>query len=426
MTVNAPARARLALFGGTPVRPESRRWPAWPAPTQLATRNVLQVLQGDRWALTSPISTTRLFEREFARRFADYTGARHCVPVDHGSSALVVALESLGLEYGDRILVPTLTWLASATSAFRAGYVPVLVDVDQETGCMGPDTLDLGVGARAVVAVHWSCVMADIPAITAAISPYGISVIEDCAQAHGAEWLGRQAGSLGRLGCFSMQQGKVLTSGEGGAVVTSDDGLVGVLEELRADSRRYRDDVGKAGESELAETSSVMGANFCLSEFQAAVLCAQLDILDKQHEVRAANYALLRQFIDDVPGVRLLHPAPEQTRLSIYELPIIFDSLPEGVTVTEIAAALTAELGRPFYLTDAPVHRCRLFRPRTKPALAPLAREFESLHAGRSFPNADYFFEHTVVTHHSALLGQESDMRDIATALAKVSESLKP
>jgi len=420
MTDKATARDSLALYGGSPVRDLERSWPRWPAPTAEADRRILSVLHGDRWALTSPVSGTPLAEREFARKFAAYTHTRHCVPVDHGSSALVIALESLGLAHGDRVLVPSLTWVASASAALRAGLVPVLVDVDPVTGCMSPADLDLTVGARAAVVVHWSCAMADVPAIMSAAGPHGISIVEDCAQAHGAQWLGQPAGSIGRLGCFSMQQGKVLTCGEGGAVVTSDDSLALVLEELRADSRCYRADAGRPGESELAETATTMGANFCLSEFHAAVLCAQLDVLDQQHEVRAANYAALGHFIEGIPGVRLLRPASEQNRMSIYELPIIFDPLPGRMTAAEIGAALTAELGKPFYLTDAPLHRSPLFQPWTKRALTPLAEEFQAYHADRQFPNADYFYDHAVVTHHSTLLAQERDMADIAAAVAKV------
>ena len=207
--------------------------------------------------------------------FADYVRVRHCVPVDHGSSALVVALESLGLDYGDTVLVPALTWVATASAVLRAGLLPVLVDVAADTGCMGPGDLDLQAGPRAVIAVHWSCAMADIPAIQDACAHRDISVVEDAAQAHGAEWLGRPAGSLGRLGCFSMQHSKVLTGGEGGAVVTGDDALAPRLEELRADSRRYAGAAAAAQGLELEESASVLGANFCLSEF-SAVLCAQL------------------------------------------------------------------------------------------------------------------------------------------------------
>jgi dTDP-4-amino-4,6-dideoxygalactose transaminase len=420
MTGIASARAALARNGGPPVRDARRPWPRWPAPTAEAERGLLDVLRGDRWTLTAPLGTAGSYERRFARLFAQYVGTRHCVPVDHGSSALVVALESLGLRWGDRVLVPALTWTASATAALRAGLVPVLVDVDPVTGCVGPDNLDPTVAARAVVAVHWSCAMADVPALTEVADRHGMVVIEDCAQAHGAEWQGRRAGSLGRIGCFSMQQGKVLTCGEGGAVVTDDDALAPRLEELRADSRRYRSDTGRPGEQELVETASVMGANFCLGEFQAAVLCAQLAVLDEQHDVRARNFAVLAGLVDDIPGVRVHRPAGGQTRMSVYEVPVVFDNLPVGMTNADVAAALTAELHTTFYVTDTPLHVTPLLRPWTKSTLGPLADQFAVLHQGRTFPNATRFFTHSVVTHHSSLLGDESDMADIAAAVAKV------
>lgn len=366
------------------------------------------------------MATSELFERQFAQKFAAYTGTRHCIPVDHGSNALVVALEALDLQFGDAVLVPSLTWTACATAVFRAGLLPILVDVDPETGCVGPDNLDLGVDARAVIAVHWSCAMADIPALSAVAEPHGITVIEDCAQSHGARWLGRPAGSLGRLGCFSTQNGKVLSAGEGGAVVTDDDELAPILEELRADSRRYRSDPGHPGELELIETASRMGANFCMNEFVAAVLCAQIDALDEQHEVRNRNYALLTELIADIPGVRLLRPAPEQDRMSIYELPIIFDELPASMTNVEVGEALTAELGKPFYPSDAPLHSSVLLQPWTKAALSPLTERFIAYHKDRVYPNSAFFGEHAVVTHHSTLLGNEQDMADIAQAIAKV------
>lgn len=420
MTAVDASRAALALYGGAPVRDPSRPWPRWPIAAPSAEANLLKVLHGVRWTLTGPITGTPLFERRFARMFAEYVGTRHCVPVDHGSSALVVALEALGLQPGDRVLVPALTWTASATAAFRAGLVPVLVDVDEVTGCMSAADVDTSVHARAAVVVHWACAMADIPAIRAVAEPLGIAVIEDCAQAHGAQWQGRTAGSIGRMGCFSMQQGKVLTSGEGGAVVTDDDELADLLQELRADSRRYRDNPGSVGESELVETATRMGANFCLSEFHAAILCAQLSILDEQHAIRARNFALLDEMVAAIPGVRLVRPAPAQTKLSLYELPIVFDVLPLGMTSADVARALTAELHCGFYLTDTPLHRSVLLRPETKSTLAPLAAEFAELHRDRDFPHSDVFYDRTVVTHHSTLLGDEQDMADIAAALGKV------
>ncbi|MEV4754488.1 DegT/DnrJ/EryC1/StrS family aminotransferase [Micromonospora sp. NPDC049559] len=416
------AANRLALDGGIPVRPAERPWPAWPVPAVGADALLAQVLHGRRWTITSPAGA-ELFERRFSRMFAEYVGTRHCVPVDHGSSALVVALEALGLAYGDVVLVPALTWVASASAVLRAGLLPILVDVDPGTGCLAPDTLDLEVEPRAVVAVHWSCAMADVPAIQQVVAPLDISVVEDAAQAHGAQWLGRSAGSLGRLGCFSMQQSKVLTAGEGGAVVTDDEGLASLLQELRADSRRYTTSSDAPQGLELEESATVMGANYCLDEFSAALLCAQLGDLDAQHEVRNNNYALLSNLLEDVPGVRLLRHHPDQTRLSIYEIPLIFDPLPDGMTNINIADALTAELNTSFYPPREPLNRSKLLRPWSKPTLAPLAERFAAEHRDRVYPHAEYLVRHAVLTHHSTLLGGKQDVMDIADAVTKVVHS---
>jgi L-glutamine:2-deoxy-scyllo-inosose/3-amino-2,3-dideoxy-scyllo-inosose aminotransferase len=409
---------RLAIDGGLPVRRPDAGWPVWPQPADGADAALLSVLHSGRWAISSPYRG-ELAERRFAARFAEYTGARHCVPTDHGSSALVIALESLGLRSGALVLVPALTWTASATAVLRAGLVPVLVDVDPWTGCITPDTLDLNVGAQAVIAVHWACSMADVPALSRVAAARGMSVIEDAAQAHGARWQGRSAGTLGRLGCFSMQHGKVLTSGEGGAVVTDDDDLAPVLQELRADSRRYGTD-RRPGALELVEDPSTMGSNFCMSEFSAALLCAQLDALERQNAVRTANYTRLAELLSGIPGVRLLRRRPEQDRLSLYEVPIVLDPLPEGRDNTWAARALSAELRTHVYTPRAPLARSALLRPWTKPTIAPLAERFVTLHRDRSYPGAEYLARQAVVLHHSAFLGPATDMDDIAEAVAKV------
>ncbi len=413
----------LAVEGGRPVRDPARPWPRWPDPPPEAETLVTDVLRGDRWTLSSAITTRPLYERRFARVFASYIGTRHCIPVDHGASALVVALEAVGLEFGDRVLVPTMTWVASATSALRAGLVPVLVDIDPITGSMGPADVDLTCDPKAIVVVHWSCAMADVRAIERA--GRGAVIIEDCAQAHGAAWDGRRAGSLGAVGCFSMQQSKVLAAGEGGAVVTDDAVIAERLEELRADGRRPRMTPGAPGQYDLIETGGILGSNYSMSEFSAALLCAQLTVLQAQHARRSANFEILATLLEAVPGVRLVRPHPAQTASSIYEIAIVFEPLPRGFRIDDVARALSAELGRPMYRPDTPLHRSRLFRPETKRTLGPLAQDCLAVNRGRWFPVADHLYDHAVVTHHSALLGDEGDMTDIARAVTKIAAAAR-
>ena len=411
---------RLAVHGGAPLRDPDRGWPHWPAPAPAAGELLQEVLHSRRWSISSPTNPGHvLFEQRFAAAWAAYLGARHCVPVDHGSSALVIAFDALGLQYGDVVAVPALTWVASASAALRAGLLPVLADVDPQTGCIGVDALDQVPDARVVLPVHWACGMADGPALVAAAEPRGVVVVEDAATAHGARWNGRAAGTIGRMGCFSMHNSKVLSAGEGGAVVTDDDELAVRLQELRADSRTYA-----PGGDELTESCSVHGVNFALNEFGSAVLCAQLAHLDEQQRVRNANYATLLELLAAVGGVRPLRPRPEQTVGSIYEAAFVVEPLPKGVTNLDVADALTAELGVRWKVPNAPLHRSRMLRPQTKPSLRPLAERFTARHDGMIFEGAEFLATHAVTTHHSTFLGTGEDMADIAAAFDKVLRGL--
>ncbi|MDI5936660.1 MULTISPECIES: DegT/DnrJ/EryC1/StrS family aminotransferase [unclassified Micromonospora] len=393
---------------------------AAPAVPQLLT----EALHSRRWSVSSPHEPGHeLFERRFAAAWADYLGVGHCVPVDHGSSALVIAFESLGLEYGDVVAVPALTWVASASAALRAGLLPVLADVDPTTGCLDASALDQVPDARVVLPVHWACGMADVPALVTAAQACGAVVVEDAATAHGARWNGRAAGTIGRIGCFSMQNSKVLAAGEAGAVVTDDDALAGRLEELRADSRRAVRDPGTGG-VELTQSCTVQGVNFALGEFGAAVLCGQLTAFDEQQRIRNANYATLLGLLDQVDGVRPLRHRPEQTVGSIYEVALVVDPLPAGVTNADFAAALTAELGVLWRTPTVPLQRNRMLQPWTKPALRTLADRFRARHRDVAFTGAEYLAAHAVTSHHSTFLGTPEDMTDIVTAFGKVIRGL--
>ncbi|WP_051707205.1 MULTISPECIES: DegT/DnrJ/EryC1/StrS family aminotransferase [unclassified Streptomyces] len=357
-----------------------------------------------------------MYERRFAEEFARYLGARRCVPVDHGSSALIIALEALGIEHGSEVIVPALTWTATATAVFRAGLVPVLADVDPATGCLTPETVDAArtSSTRAVIVVHWACVMADVPAIGAAVAPHGIAIVEDAAQAHGAAWEGRRAGTLGDFGCFSMQHAKVLTCGEGGALVTDRVELVQRLEELRADSRSHRARP-LPGQLELAETASVMGANFGIDELSAALLCAQLEILPEQHARRNANYHLLERLLEDIDGVSPLRRDPRQDELSLYEVPLVFHD--SAWPNARIAEEMSRELGVRVYTPREPLDRSPLLRPDSKPGLRPLAERFNRRNAGRRFPGAAHLSSSAVLLHHSAFLGGEDSMHALGDAV---------
>ncbi|MFJ4094891.1 DegT/DnrJ/EryC1/StrS family aminotransferase [Kitasatospora sp. NPDC089913] len=411
----------LAVNGGPAVR--DRPWPRWPQAAPGAAKALEEVLESGRWAISGPYRGTESQERRFARAFADYHGVPHCVPAASGTASLMLALEACGVGAGDEVIVPALSWVASASTVLGVNAVPVFCDVDPDTLCLDPAAAEALVTGRtkAVVVVHLYSAVADLDALTALARRHGLPLIEDCAQAHGAEYRGRKVGTLGTAGTFSMQHSKVLTSGEGGAVITADAALARRVEHLRADGRVLAAHPPAPGAMELVETGELMGSNRCLSEFQAALLTEQLPELDGQNETRRRNAALLDRLLAEA-GCRPQSTSPGTTRRTYYTYAA---ALPEDALGTlgsgSACRALTAELGFPVSPGYPPLPANRLYDPAGRPRFA-LDEEYRRRTApdAAGLPVARESARRTATLHHAALLGDEGDMHDIATAFTKV------
>lgn len=399
---------RLALHGGTPVH--TGAWPKWPQHGPRALALIGEVLAGERWTLSGSWTGAPALERVFAVEWARFCGTRYCTPVDHGSSALFAAIAALGIGEGDEVIVPGLTWVATATAVSRTGAVPILVDIDPETLCIDPRAADAAVTprTRAIIAVHLYSAMAEMDALRAVAARHGLALIEDAAQAHGAEWDGCRAGSLGDVGAFSMQQGKPLTSGEGGAAVTSDEQLHRRLELIRSDGRLFRSAPPPHGHPELDEIGGIRGYNLCLSEVHAALLLDGLERLDEQNRIRAANAAHLTAALASSAALLPIRPYAKNIHRSYYHyaVRVVADAF-AGRPVDAVCAALEAELGlwvhQPYRALDD----------------HPLFAAFE--HPSRfALPHAHHAVGHTILFHHRALLGDASSMNAIAEAFLKV------
>ena len=212
--------------------------------------------------------------REFAERFAEMHGARYGLCVANGTIALVAALQAAGIGFGDEVIVPAYTWDGTATAVLFAGGVPVFADVDPDTYC-----LDVECGARRrsrraparSCPSTWPCVSRTWTALLELAREHDLKIIEDCAHVHGGQYCGKGAGSMGDLGCFSFQESKLMTAGEGGIVITSD------LRVLRASAvageLRPRQPDGSIS------SSACSGSNYRMTELQAALLIGQLEML---------------------------------------------------------------------------------------------------------------------------------------------------
>jgi len=402
---------RLAITGGDCVR--KKPFPLWPQFDDRELNAIAQVLKSGNWG-GQPFPNTKA--REFGERFAAFQDARFGICVVNGTAALEVALRAAGIEAGDEVVMPAYTWVATALAVVYLNAVPVFVDIAPDTYCMDPDALAgaLTDRTRAVIPVHLAMCIADMDRIGQIAEQHSLTVIEDCAHMHGGRWKGKGVGSIGDIGCFSFQSSKVITSGEGGIILTN-----------RAELAQRCQSLVNVGHKEPGYDSFdgwMLGWNYRMTEFEAAVLLAQLERLDDQTRLREENATYLSGRLEEIGGVRPLIHDPRATRLAYYRY--LFRYSPEefkGLHRDRFIKALEAE-GIPcesFYL---PVHRSPLFA--LKASQYPEARrrygeEFDPKQVSCPVTERAAYRE-AVCLHHPMLLGGKRDMDDIANAIIKI------
>ena len=396
-------------------------WPKWPSHDSDTLKIVSEVLESTRWTISGAYTGQEAYERRFARAFADYCGTLYCTPVTSGTSALTISLLALGVGAGDEVLVPGLTWVACASATCSVGAVPVLVDIDPMSLSMSPQAAQARINAKtkAILLVHPYCRTADIDAFLDISERYAIPLIEDCSQAHGAMWRGRKVGSFGALGCFSMQQAKVLTSGEGGAVVTSDPVLAEKLEQLRADGRLFS---GTPVESrlELVERGAVQGQNFCLTEFQSAILLDRLQHLDQQNTQREACAETLRALFEgEEDFITFLRRDPRNTRCTYYNLvmKVGLEKYFPGCTIDALALAMTQALNVQVSPLYQPMNSFRLYNPLSSPRIKNFSNRLDFEPARYPLPQAESARLDHITLPNWVLLGGADSAHRIAMAL---------
>lgn len=413
----------LAIVGGTPVR--KALWPIWPPTSKSAINHLTDVLDSHRWTIRGWYTGQLSKQTQFAQKFAKFNNIKHCAAVSSGSSGLLVALEALDIGYGDEVIVPVYTWIATGISVTNVNAIPVFVDVDPETGCISPNAIEAAITprTRAIIPVHLHCAVAEMETIMQIASKHNLYVIEDCAQAHGARYFDKFVGTLGHLGVFSMNQEKILCCGEGGAIITNDDNIYDRIGRLRADGSGETDSPPVIGKYELEDKGGLMGANYCMSDFQAAVLLAELDFVEERNRIRELNAAFLDDNLSALPGLTSIKSSPGTTARTYFKYAIRRDpNAFEGVPTSKLCEALSAELGFSVEQTECqPLHQNPLYCPLSKKRHHLDANYIKKLNiSGLRFPYAEKHYANTIVFHHRILLGNRRDMGDIVEAFAKV------
>lgn len=243
------------------------------------------------------ISSIGKYIEVFEREFAKFCETKYAVSTANGTVALHLALHALGIKQGDEVLVPDLSFIATANTVLHTGATPVFVDIDPYNLCMDPEKIEAAITPRtkAIMPVHLYGHPADMRAINEIAEKHGLMVIEDAAEAHGATINNKRVGSWGHCACFSFYGNKNITTGEGGMITTNDEALYKRLCFLR--------DHAMSKEKRYWHTES--GFNFRITNLQAALGCAQMEKVDQLMSKRKEIFSLYEKHLQDVPGISL-------------------------------------------------------------------------------------------------------------------------
>lgn len=392
----------LAIRGGELTKKKS--FPKWPISGEEEKRFALEVIESGNWWRMSGDKVKR-FEKEFA----EFLGVKNCLAVANGTQAIELALAGLGLQKDDEVIVSAFTFISTFNAPIYANVKPIPVDVDEETFCMIPETFERAItpNTKAVIPVHMAGHMCDMKKISEIARKHGLKVIEDAAHAHGAKYQGKPVGYYSDAATFSFQNGKIMTCGEGGAVVTNNDELYERLFLLHG--------VGRP-ENDKGYHHVVLGNNSRMSEIQAALLLGQLQRVKEQNQTRIKNAKILDDLLSKINGIKPQGERCDVTVNTHYMYMFYYDKQEfHNCSREKFVEMLNAE-GIPAFISYPLLDETEFF----------INKDFRGYIEGDyskeqlECPNAQKIAENVVWLPHYTLLGDSEDMAEIAEAIKKI------
>lgn len=379
--------AQLAINGGDPVIQKS--FPEWPVWDENDIHAVQEVIKGGVWG----IGGTKI--DQFSKEFAEYHQVGYALPVANGSVAIELVLEALGIGEGDEVIVPDITFMATAAAPIRRGADMVLVDINPDTFCINPFLIEDAVTdkTKAIIPVHLGGHPCEMDTIMSIANKYGLSVIEDCSHAHGAIWNGKYVGSFGDCGTFSLQASKTLNCGEGGVIVTNDERLIDMCRSIH--------NAGRAA-GPLDYHHYRCGTNYRMTNIQAGLLLSQMRKFDEQCKKRDYNGKILTDLLDQIDGVKPQLRDPKMERHGYYLFIFILEA---DIPKEKFKKALEAE-GVPVQLEYPGIHILEFIRKKKS--------------VKGEFPVSERLYNRSVWLYHHPLLSDEDTVSQIAEAIKKI------
>lgn len=400
---------KLALFGGQAIQPDV---PTWPIRDEREEQALIEVVRSGEYG-GHPEPAARA--KRFAEKFAEMHDSKYAIACTNGTITMVTALRAAGIGWGDEVLIPATTFVATAWAPLSIGAIPIICDLDPDTFCISPQEIEASITdrTRAIIPVHLGATFADMDAIMDIANRHNLIVIEDSAHAHGGQWRGKGAGSWGNFGSFSMQLTKTLTSGEGGLITTSDPAFAEACHSL-IDCGRPKDD---------ARQNFRLGANYRITEFQAAVLEVGLSRLLDQTAVREKNMAYLDEKLRQTDGMKPQHLDDRVTRRPTYVYITQFD--PDqfgGIHSSQFTAALRAE-GIPCSTGNPPMHRYGLLQLTEENSPVYQHHKHRLDFANMHFPVAEKFGQTSIWIAHQYFLGETELIDQLLEAIEKIRDN---
>lgn len=405
---------KLAVEGGTPVRSEAL--PLEPDITDEEIEAVLEVMRSKKLS-----QLAGKYVEDFEIEFARYIGTKYAVAANSGTSALSLALAALQLGTGDEVILPPYTFVASANGILQQNAIPIFADVDKETFNLDPRRLEAKISekTRAIMPVHMMGQPCDMDPIIEIARKHDLFVIEDSAQAAGAEYKGRKAGSIGDVGCFSFYMNKNMTSAEGGMLVTNDEE---VAERAKTSRNHCRPEISTVPNVPAYNIFTGIGWNFRMNSLQAVIGRTQLKRLDEANRKRSMNAEFIRHHVQPFEWLRPQKVLKDTKPVYWFQAFRISDS--SKINRDEFTSAVSAEGVKAEGYAPIPVHLQELFTKQVGygrthcPFDCPVYGKKVEYKAG-DCPEAEKLCkEDVIIPCYHALRG--SDLNDVVTALTKV------